>query len=714
MKPPNVHRRPPRRRRSSKRRDRVAVPLGDKLGLRPGVAREPDGMVRARSTARVLFVGAAIVLGYTALLAKASALMMLPDDRLEAQAAGQFEQAVVERGRRGDILDRNGRILATTVDLHAVHVDPSLLSEDGQRRLARVAAPVLDLDAQQLESRLTRPGRRDLRLARGLTPEEVTRFRSAIEDDRELRGAVFVRRDRRRFYPGREDGASLLGVVGQTGVGLAGLERVLDDELGGDTVKYVQWRDRKGRRITVDRPEAEPGDDVILTIDRRIQRVTEEALATARESTGAEGAHAVVVDVKSGEILAMATVPGLNPNDQARIDIGLLKNRAVMDAIEPGSVFKPFVAAAALEEGVMTTTSTMDCERGAWTLGRKTIRDEHPIDVGTLAEIIKYSSNICAAKLALELGPERTLGYLSAFGFGRSTGLDLPGETRGLLRSPKDIRRIELATTAYGYGASATALHLASGIATLANGGVRMEPRLVREVRDRHGDLVARHPPREAERVVSEQTARQVVEMMVAVTEKGGTGTKAAVPGYRVAGKTGTAKKLVDGQYSATERVGSWVGIIPADDPVLAIAVMVDGPTIGPRFGGWTAAPAFKQIASDSLRILGVDPDPELLALATAKPPKSPAALRREQEAAAKAEAAALAELATAQPALSWTGDHKLRAPDLSGLSLRDALVTLQGAGLAVHVEGSGRVSSQSPPPGTPLSPGASLQVLLR
>ncbi|MCK6503315.1 transpeptidase family protein [Myxococcota bacterium] len=686
-----------------KRRDPRPLAVVDHIALRPAVERESDGALRARSTARVLFVGAMILAGYGVLFGKAGALMLLPDERLESQASGQFEATIEVRGRRGEVRDRNGAILATTVDLRELHVDPGELSEDGRRRMAQVMAAPTGADLAELTSRLLVPGKRDVRLARGLTPEELSQLRGLVEGDKELERSLFVRRDRRRFYPGRADAASLLGVVGANGIGLAGLERALDGHLQGQVVKFVQWHDRKGRSVTMDERDAEPGSDVVLTIDRRIQRVTEQALNDALISTGATTAYAVVTDVHTGEILAMVTVPGINPNDQADLDIQLLKNRAAMDAIEPGSVFKPFVAAAALDTGMVTPTTVLDCEGGAWMVGTKLIKDEHGFHEGTLREVIKFSSNVCAAKLALELGPEKALGYLSAFGFGRSTGLDLPGETRGLLRSPQGIRRIELATTAYGYGASANAVQLASAMATLGNGGVRMEPRLVKEIRDPRGDLVARYEPEAEGRVVAEEHARTIVEMMVAVTQKGGTGTKAAVPGYLVAGKTGTAKKLEGGNYSGTARMGSFVGLIPADDPVLSIAVVVDSPTIGPRFGGWTAAPAFKQIAQNSMRILGVAPDPVLLAEAT---PSRPAA----EPATEPAEP--LAPVAPAE--LTWQADGSLRLPDLSGLSMRDALVSLQGAGLAVRVTGSGRVAEQVPAAGSPLRPGAEVEVLLR
>lgn len=689
---------PARKRRASR-----PLPVVDHIELRPAIEREPDGVLRARSTARVLIVGVLILMGYGALFAKAGALMLLPDERLESQASGQFEAAIEVRGRRGEVRDRHGAILATTVDLRELHVDPGELTVDGRVRMAQIMAGPTGADPAELEARLLVPGKRDVRLARGLTPDEVAALRARVHEDPELERSLFVRRDRRRFYPGRADAASLLGVVGNNGIGMAGLERALDAHLQGEVIKYVQWQDRKGRSVTMAEREAQPGADVILTIDRRIQRVTEQALTDALISTGATSAYAVVTDVQTGEILAMVTVPGLNPNDQVDLDINLLKNRAAMDAIEPGSVFKPFVAAAALDTGMITPETVLDCEGGAWKVGTKIIKDEHGFHEGTLRDVIKFSSNVCAAKLALELGPEKALGYLSAFGFGRVTGLDLPGETRGLLRRPEGIRRIELATTAYGYGASANAVQLASAMATLGNGGVRMEPRLVKEIRDPHGDLVARFEPEVERRVVAEEHARTIVDMMVAVTQKGGTGTKAAVPGYLVAGKTGTAKKLEGGSYSGTARMGSFVGLIPADAPRLAIAVVVDSPTIGPRFGGWTAGPAFKVIAQASMRILGVRPDPVLLAEATPqKATPTPAAESVD------------VEIPQVPAELTWQADGSMRLPDLSGLSMRDALLSLQGAGLAVRVTGSGRVAEQTPAAGASLRPGASVEVLLR
>jgi cell division protein FtsI (penicillin-binding protein 3) len=663
-------------------------------------------------------VGVIIAVGYLLLVARASALMLLPDPQLEAKARIQFEEAVEVHGRRGDIVDRNHTLLATTVNLYELHVDPWFLHrtpkeklpsvEDPVQFLANILAEELDADANHLYTRLRRPGRRDVRVATELTPAALGRIEERIktaarEQDPRLRSVLFSNATPSRFYPGMSDAAPLLGLVGHNGVGRAGLERTLDSELRGETYKYVLWRDRKGRRITPERIHAEEGNSVVLTIDRRIQNIAERAMLSTAERTGAESAYTVVMEVVTGEILAMVSVPSQNPNDGASISMEMFKNHAAMDAIEPGSVFKPFVAAAAVEEALYTPSSPVDCEGGAWRVGRKTIHDDHPHGVVTLTEVIKYSSNIGSAKLAFKLGPERTLSYLKDFGFSRTTGLGLPGETRGAMRSANDIKPIELATTAYGHGVTATAVQLASAVATLANDGVRMQPRLVRAIENRYGEVIEAFPPVEDRRVISTETAHQTVRMMETVTEQGGTGTRARIEGYRVAGKTGTAWKHIDGAYSSTARIGSFVGMVPADAPRLAIVVVVDTPTIGSSYGGIVAGPAFAEIGQDALRVLGIDPDPELM---------DPDAQPDRQQSTQDDEPEILAT--TLAPEMTWTADGQLRIPDLTGLSLRDALSTVQGAGLALSFQGSGRVLQQSPAPGTALAAGDRVELHLK
>ena len=654
---------------------------------------EPDGVVRARAGSRMLLVGAFLGLGYLALVGRASALMLLPDPQLEAKAQVQFEHAVEVQGRRGDIVDRNGALLATTVELAEVHADPTALQPGQAEVLAAALAGPLGVPVQELLDQLARGARRDVRRARGLTPDQVAGLRGLAGRD-----VLWTEIEPRRYYPGRNDGVHVLGIVGHNGHGTAGLEQTLDSWLRGETYKYVRWRDRKGRQITPKVPPVQPGNTVALTLDRAMQRLVEDALDAGWERMQPAAIHAVVMDIKTGEILALANRPTLNPNDTANLDMSVLKNHAAMDAFEPGSVFKPFIAAAALEEGIVTPESPVDCEGGAWTVANKTITDDHPHGVVSVAEVIKYSSNIGAAKLAFKLGATRTVDYLTAFGFGRSTGLSLPGETRGFIRPAHSIKPIELATTSYGHGVTANTLQLAAAVATLGNGGVRMTPLLVREIRDRHGEIVRANDPTVDRRVVSEAVASSTVDMMIHVTEQGGTGTRARVEGYLVAGKTGTAWKHVDGGYSRTDRIGSFVGMIPADNPMLSISVVVDTPSVGSRYGGLTAGPIFSEIGVGAMRLMGVPPNPELEgepdAIADADDEPTPPPI--------------------ADVELTWASESELRTPDLAGLSLRDALGALQGAGLDISVRGSGRVASQTPSPGALVSPGDRVEVILQ
>jgi cell division protein FtsI (penicillin-binding protein 3) len=405
------------------------------------------------------------------------------------------------------------------------------------------------------------------------------------------------------------------------------------------------------------------------------------------------------VDVKTGDILALANAPTFNPNAIGE-DAEPRKNHIVADAIEPGSIFKPFTIAAAVEEGIAQPEDKIDCEGGLWVIGRSRIRDDHPHGVVTLGEVMKYSSNIGVAKLAFKMGAGTFVDYLHKFGFGSETGIALPGERRGRIRDPEEIKPIELATTAFGQGTTATPIQLAMGIATIANGGVRMKPRLVTRVEDYYGvpDRVIK--PAVAERAVSEETARKTREMMALVTEAGGTGTRARVPGYVVAGKTGTAQKVKDGRYSEA-RIGSFVGFVPADDPVIAVVVIVDEPTQGSRYGGIAAAPAFAEIAGQTLRHLGVPPDPALLAEAGEADPDPVTG----DETTVEDEEESLR--------LAWSGDA-WTMPDLTGRTRRDVLVGLQSAGLKLELSGSGSAVAQKPSPGEVLAPGSSVSVVFQ
>jgi cell division protein FtsI (penicillin-binding protein 3) len=684
---------------------------------------------------RARIMGWILTLALVALIVRSGAIMLFPDPLLETQARNQFKRAQVIEGRRGDILSRDGEFLATSVELQSLHIDHSRLTEETIALIAPQIAPLVNRSAESIIAGFrAEPNRMDLRLARDLLPEHVSPIKSWLwdlseerhsvskrsknkqktQEDLELRVALFTRTTHRRFYPGQGDAAAVLGLVGRTGLPLAGIERFANRSLTGETFKFIQWRDRRGRRITPDIQEARPGSDLLLTIDRRIQRATEEALDAAMIAVAPVSAQAVVLDVKTGEILAVANRPTHNPNDLSKLNQEAMANKAFVHRFEPGSVFKPFVAAAALEEREVTPQTEYFLENNYFSVRGGRIKDDHVKGTSlNVTEIIKYSSNVGVAKIAFQLGADRTMGYLKGFGFGRDPGLDWPGIASGALRDPAKTKPIELATTAYGHGVSASTLQLASAVATLGNKGVRMVPWLIREIRDADGTPIEVFHPKEDRRVVSEETAAKVLAMMEEVTSFEclpgrkvfgncrGTGTRARVPGFRVAGKTGTANKYMSDGYSDTERISSFMGLAPADDPKLAIVVMIDGPTLGPSKGaGVVAAPVFKAIAKPALRQLGFTPDPLLL---DDKPAVAKTPARPTKPAPPEVEAE-----------LRWDAQDRLLTPDLDGLSMRDALVMLQGSGLHIQFEGSGRVVQQSPDPGLPIGPGQPVEVILQ
>ena len=660
---------------------------------------------RARGVARnrASTLGVALGAGLSLVAARTAWIMLVPDARLEDKARSLYHDVVVLEARRGDILDRDGHIMATTVSMPALHADPARITPEEVPELAAELAPLIERSPAWIAKRLGREGARDVLLARELEPELVRRAALLGRG-----GKLFVREQSRRYSPDGHVAAALLGVVGHTGSGREGLERSLDEYLRGDTFQFVRARDRSGRGLQAAAAAlqaAHEGHDVVLTIDRTLQFAAEQALDEVVERSEPLAAHLVVLDVETGEILAIANRPSTNPNDRASLDPKGLRNYAVADTVEPGSVFKPFIVALALDAGLVSASSMIDCEGGVWRIGRTRIRDDHAHGVVTLGEVIKFSSNIGAAKLALGLGGEKALAGLRDFGFARDPGTRIPGALPGFMRGAGTIKPIELATTSYGQGVTATTLQLASAVATIANGGVRMEPTILREVRDRSGQVVFSGEPHVDRRVISAEAASEVARMMVSVTETGGTGTRAALPGYRVAAKTGTAWKVVDGKYSATARVASFIGFLPADHPEVAIAVVTDTPTKGSRYGGTVSGPAFKLVAEAAMRHLAVAPDPDL-------PGDEPADERvAELTLPVGPSPWSVRPLDDLQLALDWVEGGKLRLPDTAGLGLRDVLVLFEDSGLEVALSGYGQAYSMHPEAGAIVAPGERVEV---
>jgi len=482
----------------------------------------------------------------------------------------------------------------------------------------------------------------------------------------------------------------VLGFTNVDGQGLEGIERAFDAELRGGVQALVVGHDAQGRQFEMgdgwgSLPRA--GAHVELTIDVALQRVAEEELERAVRQFQAKAGSLVALDPDTGEVLAMANVPRFDPNRVRGVAADHIRNRAVTDVYEPGSTFKAFLAAAALEEQVVRPEERVNCENGHYAVGNRTIRDAHPHGVLTFAEVIAQSSNIGCAKIAERLGNERYGKMVRGLGFGQPTGIDLPGEAGGLLRPVEKWGRIHLVTTAFGQGIAVTPLQMARAFAAIANGGDLLRPYIVKRITNEDGTVRYAATPHLERRVMSRRTAEAVTRLLVGVTEHG-TGKQAVIDGFQVAGKTGTAQKVDPGtgRYSARDRMSSFIGFVPADKPALVVIAVIDSPRTA-TYGGVVAAPVFRAVAEYGLARRGILPSVEPAEVA----PRPAPALRR---AAATVEPEAEAEEVTVE--IATPGG----VPSFLGLPMRDALVRAQAEGWAVRVEGSGYVSKQAPLPG--------------
>ncbi len=547
-------------------------------------------------------IGIAILLmvAFAVVLCRLFQLQVLQAGELTAKADRQHRKAVVLEGPRGTIMDRQGKVLAANVDVPSVFGVPTSLGDPAG--VAKDLGRVLHIKADEIERRLKQE-RSFVWIARKLDPD-IGRSLEALS----LEGIGTVM-EGRRFYPKGSLLAHVLGFAGLDGQGLEGLELKYEPFLRGEKQMVVLQRDALGRTVFPKGLQEQgpfPGHNLALTIDEVVQYVAEKELDEAVRATRAKGGIAVIMEPKTGAILAMAISPRFDPNELKALSAERWRNRALTDAYEPGSTMKVFVGAAALEEKVMKPTTSVYAENGEMPVAGTVIHDHERYGWLTFAQVIEKSSNIGAAKTGMALGERRLHRYLRAFGFGERTDIDLPGEMAGLLRDPKDWGRRSLASISMGQEVGVTPLQLVTAMSAVANGGSLMKPYLVQSIGDSRGRVVVEAKPTVRRKPVSPETARTLSGILEGVVLRG-TGTKAAVPGFRVAGKTGTAQKIdpATGGYSATKFVGSFVGYVPAEDPKLAMVVAIDEPQ-GEAWGGAVAAPVFRRIAEQALPALGV------------------------------------------------------------------------------------------------------------
>jgi len=506
---------------------------------------------------------------YVGLGSRAFQLQVVSGETLGKLADRQHKKSLTLYPERRFIFDRNGQKLAATVMADSVYVDPS--SVEDRRKVSSKLSSILGVKRQKVAGAVSSQG--SFRwVARQISPVRAERIRAL-----KLKGVHLIQ-EPKRFYPHREMACHLLGFAGLDSTGLDGLESKYDEYLKGVPKKVVWGRDARGYKIYLNNDSSDMVDDrscsLFLTIDSKIQYIVESQLRKAIEGTGAKGGTVIVMDPGTGEVLAMASEPRFNPNAFSMYPADARRNRAVTDCFDPGSVFKPFVAAAAVEEGLVTETDMFDCENGSYTVGNRVIHDaqNEKFQKLSLPEILKHSSNIGSVKIAERLGREKLYHYITMFGFGSKTGVDLPGESRGILRDSKDWSDVDFATIAFGQGVSVTAIQLVAAMSAIANDGILMKPHVVRCMVDKKGRVVKEFEPVAVRRVISPETSHRITSILTDVVEEG-TGGNARIVNLSVAGKTGTSQKFdFDlGRYSAEKVEASFVGFFPAEDPQLVI-----------------------------------------------------------------------------------------------------------------------------------------------
>jgi cell division protein FtsI (penicillin-binding protein 3) len=630
----------------------------------------------------VFFIGVLSII-----MLRAYQLQIIDKERCVTLLNRQYRKYVTLPPKRGTIYDREKRELAVSLDVDSLYVRPSQV--DDARAMAKRLAPILKSSYQFVLSKIT-SDRPFVWLMRRISPAQKLEI-----ENLKLKGIGFIE-ESRRFYPNKELASHCLGFTGIDPKGLEGIELSYDSYLNGKPGSILVARDAKGRNIysaNIRQEDATKGYNLQLTIDQTIQHVTERALEEGIKKSRAKAGTAIVMAPRTGEILALAVRPTFNPNAFWDYAPYQWRNRAVTDTFEPGSTFKTFLASSALEEKTTRPQDVYFCENGAYPFGGRIIHDVHKYGSLTMSEVIKYSSNIGACKIAQTLGDEKFYRYIRKFGFGSKTGIDLPGENSGTLAPPDQWSRIALGTIAFGQGVAISPIQLITALSAVANDGVMMKPHLVKTIFNDQEEVIKEIRPEIMSRVISPETARQVASILKSAVEEGGTGTQAFIDGYSVAGKTGTAQKVEreTRRYSDHKMTSSFMGFLPAEKPQVVMLVVIDEPE-GVKYGGVVAAPVFKEIANALISYLNIAPVTGRIALAKNPAPATPAGHET------------FINPVSYQEVSLGGGVIGDTIPDFRGMSMKDALALADECDLTIELSGSGWANVQSPPPGGPVN----------
>lgn len=653
--------------------------------------------------AKIITVFVFVCFLWTLLIFRAAYLQFLPHDKLSSLQARQFQTVITLPSRRGTIFDTHGKELAMSAPSYSLYADPKILVN--KKMVAEKLSKLIPQNSREIFLKIKDSTKRFVWIDRLIEASNAEEIRSL-----KFRGLGLIE-DWKRVYPNDSLLGSTLGFLGKEGQALEGLELYHDKALRGEKKTVLMRRDARGRPLVQDGllfTETPQGKEIKLTIDSDLQYFVESEMAQTIREHDAAGGWAVVLDAKTSAIRAIASLPTFDPNNPQNASAFVRRNRAVTDTFEPGSTMKAFVIASAVDNNIVNPNSKIFCENGKFKIGKRIIREaekEHAQGTITVSEVLAYSSNIGTSKIALKMGDDKLKSGLLAFGFGEKSGVDLPGEAKGItVKLPWNDHL--LANVSFGQGITVTPLQLANAYAAIANGGVLKKPFIVESIKDVETGVILSTPVTEIRRVISEDTAAKMRLMLAGVTADNGTGISARVPGYIVAGKTGTAQKIkpIGKGYLKGGYIGSFAGLIPANDPKYVIFIGIDNPRKNGYYGTIVAAPLFSKIASYIVRKSGINPEVQ-----------TENNLTKANIPIIKAEEIENKIININQEIANNTAVESIKmAPYLKTLSMREVINIASEEKIQVRFVGSGKVESTYPEQGQPLNSNREMTVILK